>query len=152
MKFNFYKLFAYILITFFIGSFFVIFGVDTNIYASINKPFNLPGAIFPIVWGILYFIMVVTVYIISMSNNSNKETAINIYFKQLFVNSLWTLIFFGLNLYLLAFLWILLLIGLVIIMTMKFVNINKLAGLLNILYLLWLLFAAYLNLSIVLLN
>lgn len=152
MKFNFYKLFAYILITFFIGSFFVIFGVDTNIYASINKPFNLPGVIFPIVWGILYFIMGVTVYIISMSNNPNKETAINIYFKQLFVNSLWTLIFFGLNLYLLAFLWILLLIGLVIIMTMKFVNINKLAGLLNILYLLWLLFAAYLNLSIVLLN
>lgn len=152
MKFNFYKLFAYILITFFIGSFFVIFGVDTNIYASINKPFNLPGVIFPIVWGILYFIMGVTVYIISMSNNPNKETAINIYFKQLFVNSLWTLIFFGLNLYLLAFLWILLLIGLVIIMIMKFVNINKLAGLLNILYLLWLLFAAYLNLSIVLLN
>lgn len=152
MKFNFYKLFAYILITFFIGSFFVIFGVDTNIYASINKPFNLPGVIFPIVWGILYFIMGVTVYIISMSNNPNKETAINIYFKQLFVNSLWTLIFFGLNLYLLAFLWILLLIGLVIIMIMKFVNINKLAGLLNILYLLWLLFAAYINLSIVLLN
>lgn len=152
MKFNFYKLFAYILITFFIGSFFVIFGVDTNIYASINKPFNLPGVIFPIVWGILYFIMGVTVYIISMSNNPNKETAINIYFKQLFVNSLWTLIFFALNLYLLAFLWILLLIGLVIIMIMKFVNINKLAGLLNILYLLWLLFAAYLNLSIVLLN
>ena len=152
MKFNFYKLFAYILITFFIGSFFVIFGVDTNIYASINKPFNLPGVIFPIVWGILYFIMGVTVYIISMSNNPNKETAINIYFKQLFVNSLWTLIFFALNLYLLAFLWILLLVGLVIIMIMKFVNINKLAGLLNILYLLWLLFAAYLNLSIVLLN
>ncbi len=152
MKFNFYKLFAYILITFFIGSFFVIFGVDTNIYASINKPFNLPAVIFPIVWGILYFIMGVTVYIISMSNNPNKETAINIYFKQLFVNSLWTLIFFALNLYLLAFLWILLLIGLVIIMIMKFVNINKLAGLLNILYLLWLLFAAYLNLSIVLLN
>ena len=152
MKFNFYKLFAYILITFFIGSFFVIFGVDTNIYASINKPFNFPGVIFPIVWGILYFIMGVTVYIISMSNNPNKETAINIYFKQLFVNSLWTLIFFALNLYLLAFLWILLLVGLVIIMIMKFVNINKLAGLLNILYLLWLLFAAYINLSIVLLN
>lgn len=152
MKFNFYKLFAYILITFFIGSFFVIFGVNTNIYAFINKPFNLPGVIFPIVWGILYFIMGVTVYIISLSNNPNKETAINIYFKQLFVNSLWTLIFFGLNLYLLAFLWILLLIGLVIIMIIKFVNINKFAGLLNILYLLWLLFAAYLNLSIVLLN
>ena len=152
MKKNFLKLLAYILITFFIGSFFMIFGIDTNLYNNINKPFNIPRIIFPIVWGILYFLMGYSAYIIENSNNKDKDKALSLYFKQLLFNSLWTLIFFGLNKCLLSFLWIILLIILVVLMINKFYKINKNAALINIPYLLWLLFASYLNLSIYFLN
>ena len=152
MKINLKKLLIYIIITFLIGSFFALFINNMNLYNNLNKPINIPGIVFPIVWSILYLLMGISVYIISESNDSNKKQAIKTYFVQLIVNSLWTLIFFGFKLYILSFIWILLLTVLVVIMIIKFYKINKLAGLINIPYLLWLLFASYLNLGIILLN
>ena len=152
MKINFKKLLLYIVITFFIGSFFAFFINSGSLYNNLNKAINVPSIIFPIVWTILYLIMATSAYIVSESNNINKNNAIKLYFFQLIINSLWTLIFFGLKLYILSFIWLILLIILVIIMIIKFYNIVKIAGILNIFYLVWLLFALYLNLSIVLLN
>lgn len=151
MKINFKSLLLCIVITFFIGSFFALF-IDSNSYVDLNKAINVPSYIFPIVWSILYLLMGISLYIIYESYGYNKKSAIKIYFLQLLVNSLWTLIFFGSKLYLLGFIWILLLIVLVIIMIIKFYNINKLAGLMNIPYLFWLVFAGFLNLSIIILN
>lgn len=96
--------------------------------------------------------MGISLYTIYESYGYNKKSAIKIYFIQLLVNSFWTLIFFGFKLYLLGFIWILFLIVLVIIMFVKFYNINKLSALMNIPYLFWLIFAGFLNLSIVILN
>lgn len=144
---NFKKLIGYVLITFIIGNLFVFF--VGNEYTTLNKPFDLPSIVFPIVWSILYLLMGVSAYIISESNNGR---ALKIYFIQLIFNSLWTLIFFGFNLYTLGFIWILILIILVAIMIIIFYNTKRIAGLLNIPYLLWLIFALYLNFSIVLLN
>ena len=152
MKINFKKLLFYIFITFFIGSFFVIFINNTSLYNSLNKAINIPSIVFPIVWSILYLLMAISLYMISKSNNINKNNSIKVYFTQLIVNSLWTLIFFGLRLYVLSFIWILLLIVLVVIMIVKFYEIKKLAGIINIPYLIWLLFAAYLSFSIIILN
>ena len=96
--------------------------------------------------------MAISLYIVSETKNLDIEKSYLIYIAQLIVNSLWTLLFFGLKLRLFSFIWIILLIILVIIMIKNFYDKNKLAGLLQIPYLLWLIFAGYLNLMIYILN
>ena len=153
MKINYKKLILIILGTFLIGSFFSFFIPNSRgFYSALEKPpLSPPGILFPIVWSILYILMGISLYIVSESETRKEENYL-IYIIQLVVNSLWTLLFFGLNLQLLSFLWILLLIVLVVVMIISFYQTNKLAGLLQIPYLIWLLFAAYLNLGIYILN
>lgn len=121
-------------------------------YSTLQKPFLAPPSnIFPIVWTILYILMGVSYGI--LKSNGLVDSEINlIYYSQLIVNLLWPIAFFVLEWRLFAFLWIILLIALVINMIIKFYNQNKLAGLLQIPYLIWLIFAAYLNLGVYLLN
>lgn len=115
-------------------------------YQDLNKPpLSPPGIIFPIIWTILYIIMGYSFY---KQNEQNKT----IYYTQLIVNGLWSIIFFVFKWYLLATIWIILLIILVIIMIKNFYKENKLSGLINIPYLLWLLFALYLSFGVYLLN
>ncbi len=152
MKINFKKLIFYIIITFVIGNLFVWFVMNQDFYNSLENPFNVPSIIFPIVWSILYFMMSISAYIVSESDNYNNKDELILYYIQLVVNSLWTLLFFGFKLYFISFIWTLLLISLVAVMIYRFYKINKVAGYLNILYILWLLFASYLNFSIMLLN
>lgn len=154
MKTNIKKLLFYIIITLVIGSLPSIFVFKSmNNYSILNKPpLSPPSIIFPIFWTILYILMGLSIYLIMNSNNENKYTARLIYYIQLVINALWTPIFFGLNKYFLAFLWILFLIVTVILMMSYFFKINKKSTYLNIPYLLWLLFAAYLNFGIFVLN
>lgn len=152
MKINYKKLLIYILTTFVIGSFFAIFTNDSSFYENLNKPFDIPSIVFPIVWSILYLLMAISAYLISESNNPQKTNALFIYFIQLIVNSFWTLFFFGFKLYLFSFIWIILLIILVIITIYKFYKINKTSAYLNIPYLVWIIFASYLNYMIYYLN
>lgn len=115
-------------------------------YQNLNKPpLSPPGITFPIVWTILYIIMGYSFY---KQNEENKS----IYYTQLIVNLLWSIFFFVFKRYLFSSLWILLLIILVIIMIKKFYKENKISGLLNIPYLIWLLFAAYLSFGVYFLN
>lgn len=153
-KINFKKLFIIIIGTIFIGSIFSLFLMNQmRDYQNLNQPFlSPPGILFPIVWTILFILMGISLYIVSESYSNEKNKAYCIYIIQLLVNSLWTLIFFGMKMYLLSFIWILLLIVLVIIMIIRFLRINKIAGLLQIPYLLWLVFASYLSLSVYILN
>ncbi|MGE5456516.1 MAG: TspO/MBR family protein [Ignavibacteriales bacterium] len=151
MRINYKKLIIFILITFIIGSFFSFFN-DTYLYDTLNKPIDIPSIVFIVVWTILYLLMAISAYIISESNVLSKINALLIYFIQLIVNSLWTLFFFGFELYLFSFAWILLLIILVSIMIYKFYKINKTSAYLNIPYLLWIILAAYLNYMIYYLN
>ena len=121
-------------------------------YNMLQKPPLAPPSIaFPIVWTILYVLMGVSYGILKSNNLTNKEIDL-IYYLQLGVNALWSIIFFTLKWRLFAFVWILLLIALVIIMIIKFYKQNKTAGLLQIPYLLWLAFASYLNLATYILN
>ncbi len=121
-------------------------------YNSLEKPIlSPPGILFPIVWTILYILMGIS-YGILKSNNLVDEKVRRIYYLQLFVNALWSVIFFVLKWRLFSFIWIILLDILVIVMIYRFYKKNKVSGLLQIPYLIWVLFATYLNLSIYLLN
>lgn len=152
-KINFKLLFSIIGITFLVGnlfSFTIIKNMD--IYKSLNKPFEIPMLIFPIVWTILYILMSISLYRVLKSGDSGTERSLIIYALNLIFNSLWTLIYFGLCKYLFALIWLLLLIVIVVIMIIDFYKKDKIAGFINIPYLLWLIFAAYLNYSIYVLN
>ena len=147
------KLIIYIAIPLLIGIIGSLLGNPSMGFESINKPsFMPPSIIFPIVWTILYILMGISSYIISKENNNNKTYSLGIYALQLLFNLLWTFFFFNLKWYLFSFIWIIILIILVSVMIYKFIKINKTAGYLQIPYLIWLVFASILNLTIYLIN
>ena len=153
MKINLRKLIFSILIPLGLGAIVgFITSPGSNYNDMIQPNFAPPGILFPIVWSILYIIMGITSYIISESNSYDKDEASIVYIVQLVVNLLWSFLFFTFKWYFFSFLWILLLIALVLLMIRKFYRISKISGYLNIPYLLWLIFAAVLNLSIFFLN
>lgn len=146
---NKFKLFIAILIPVVIGG---IVGFIINPYIDYNSlvqpPLSPPSIVFPIVWTILYVLMGISYYL--LKNPSKKEKII--YFVQLGVNALWSLFFFIGKFYLFSFIWIVLLDVLVIFMTGIFYHNNKASAYLQIPYLIWILFATYLNLGIYILN
>lgn len=117
----------------------------------IKPPLSPPGIVFPIAWTILYILMGISYFLATKDNEDNKELD-QIYLLQLLVNFMWPIIFFVLEMYFTAFLWIILLLILVIVMIKELLKVNKISGYLQIPYLIWLLFATYLNLGITLLN
>ena len=121
-------------------------------YNTLSKPpFSPPSILFPIVWTILYILMGVS-YGILKSNHLLDSKSNFIYYTQLAINALWSIFFFVFKWRLFSFFWLLLLIVFVILMIIYFYSKNKWAGLLQIPYLLWCLFASYLNFGVYLLN
>ncbi len=142
-----------ILIPLTVGTMSALFSGNMSSYSILNKPaFSPPGFIFPVVWTILYILMGASSYIVYFSNSSNKSKALLLYCIQLFFNFCWSIIFFGLDLFLFAFIWLIALIFIIIIMIRQFLIVNPLSAYLQIPYLIWCIFAAYLNFSIFLLN
>ena len=122
-------------------------------YKTQRKPwFTPPDILFPIVWTILYILMGIGSAIIWKSDSPKKHQTLKIYAIQLIVNFFWSVIFFGLHWYLIAFLWLLFLIALVIKLIKSFRQISSIAANLQIPYLLWCFFAAILNFSVWFLN
>ena len=121
-------------------------------YNSLQKPPLAPPSIaFPIVWTILYVLMGISYGMLKSKGLTDKKIDL-IYYIQLAVNAVWSIIFFLLKWRLFAFIWIIILDILVILMIIKFYKKDKTSAFLQIPYLLWILFASYLNLSIYLLN
>ena len=122
-------------------------------YKALEKPLlSPPGFLFPIVWTVLYVLMGIGSALIYCSEDPRKERALKTYAAQLAANFLWTIFFFTFKWSLFAFFWIILLIALIISMIRQFAAIRPLAGKLQLPYLYWLLFAAYLNLGVWYLN
>lgn len=145
---NYKRLFINIFIPLIIGGIVALIMIPFNDYKNLNQPILAPPAfIFPVVWSILYVLMGISAYLISKKNSIPF-----VYYVQLFVNALWSIFFFVFKWRLFAFIWLILLAILIIIMIIKFMKIDKLAAYLQIPYLLWVLFAGYLNISIYLLN
>ena len=132
-----------------------IVGMITSGYMDYNdliKPtLSPPGIVFPIVWTIIYLLIGISYTLLKEKGEVPKETK-QLYYTQLIFNYLWTFIFFVFRLRLLSVLWIIILDVLVIVMTYQFYKQNKLSGILLIPYILWLIFATYLNISIYFLN
>ena len=118
-----------------------------------QPPLSPPMVLFPIVWTILYALMGIGAARMYLNGGEvGKNRCLNLYVVQLVVNFFWSLIFFNAAAYGFALLWLLLLLGLVVTMTLCFWKTDKLAAFLQIPYILWLLFAAYLNFGIWRLN
>jgi tryptophan-rich sensory protein len=135
----------------FLGSLFNIKSIP-NWYSKQKKPrFNPPNWIFGPVWTLLYTLMGISLYLVLISEKVNT-LAIVIFSIQLFLNLIWTGIFFGMRKPFLAFMEIILLWISIIINIFVFYGISKTASYLLIPYLLWVSFASILNFSIWKLN
>ena len=149
---KFFTYFKSILVPLIVGG---VVGFITSKYMNLdtlNKPFLTPPSIvFPIAWGILYVLMGISYGILKDKGLTDKKIDI-VYYTQLGINALWSIFFFVLKWRLFAFIWILLLLASVITMTVEFYKKNKISGLLQIPYILWIVFASYLNLALYLLN
>lgn len=115
--------------------------------ATIDKPpLSPPGWVFGVVWPMLYGLMGIGAAMVWMAEESpQRKPGLNLFMTQLIVNFFWSLIFFNLQAFGLAFFWLLVLLALVVWTAYVFYQIKPVAGLLQIPYILWLLFAAYLS-------
>ena len=125
-----------------------------EIFDTLNKPpLSPPGWLFPVVWTILYALMGVSAARVWLTKESEaRSRGLNLYVAQLIVNFFWSLIFFNAQAFGFALLWLLLLWALVFLMVRQFHRVDRLAALLQIPYLIWLTFAAYLNFGVWILN
>ena len=124
-------------------------------FAVIDKPpLSPPGWLFTLVWTLLYIMMGISSALIwsAAVSPARRDRALTVYALSLVANFVWPLIFFGMELYLVAFFWLLLLWALVAISSLLFWYISNTAGKLMLPYLVWLTFAAYLNLGVWVLN
>ena len=127
----------------------------TEIYnmSVAEPPFSPPAIVFPIVWAILYLLMGIGAARIAMAPPSDaRSRSLALYLVQLFFNFLWPIVFFHLQWYGAAFLWLIALWLLVFFMIRSFRTVDPTAAALQVPYLIWLTFAAYLNLGVWLLN
>ena len=115
---------------------------------------NKPKWLFPAAWTVLYVLMGIASYSVFTADapSGKKRASLIVYAISLAFNFLWSIIFFNLDNYLLAFVWLCALWLLIVIATVQFFGISKKAGWLMLPYILWVSFAGYLNYGIYLLN
>lgn len=120
----------------------------TQLYAeTLQKPFlSPPGWVFGVVWTILYTLMGISAAVVwAAPQTLERSRGLNLFIAQLIVNFFWSPIFFNARAYGLALIWLLVLWVLVLLMILQFRKVDRSAAKLQIPYLVWLTFAAYLN-------
>lgn len=155
-KVNFGRLFVSIMIPLIaggLGSLFTAPAVRTW-YTAVNKPvWGPPNWLFGPVWTTLFILMGIALYLVWSEKMSVKvRSAMKIFMSQLVLNILWSVFFFGLGNFWLAFGEIIVLWAFILVTIMRFMKVNKTAGWLLVPYLLWVTFASYLNFTIAGLN
>lgn len=120
-------------------------------FESLNKPlFAPPKLLFPIAWTILYLLMGIAYYLYRKDFNSQKT--IILHYVQLGINLLWPIFFFIFKIRVFSAVWIILLLLSILLLTSWYYKQKKICAYLLIPYILWTIFAAYLNIGIVILN
>lgn len=127
-----------------------------ELYAGISKPpLSPPGIVFPIVWTVLYVLMGIGMALVYMKRDDDPDTvrsAVFVFGLQLAANFFWSIIFFNMQAYLFAFIWLLLLLALVIWMALLFRRVSRTAAYIQLPYIIWVIFAGYLTLMVSILN
>lgn len=119
----------------------------------IQPPLSPPAMVFPIVWGILFALMGIGAARIYLAPPSRERTnSLRIFLLQLAFNFFWSILFFNLQAFGAALVWLLILWGLIVWMIVAFRKVDPLAAWMQIPYLLWVTFAAYLNYGVWMLN
>lgn len=118
-----------------------------------KPPLSPPSVVFPIVWGILFLLMGISAARIYLSPVScARSQSLWIFIIQLAFNFFWSIIFFNFQNFGVAFLWLMVLWALILWMILAFRKTDPLAAWLQVPYLLWVTFAAYLNFGVWMLN
>ena len=155
-KINYKTLIICILIPLAVGGLSALFTMGSmDDFAALEQPpLSPPGWLFPIVWTVLFILMGIASYIALETPSSAEATekAFKLYFLQLGFNFFWSIIFFNLGAFEIAFAWLCILLALILITTIRFWRINKWAGIFMLPYVAWVTFAGYLNLAIAYLN
>ena len=119
----------------------------------VQPPLSPPSSVFPVVWGILFALMGIGASrIYAAPPSTARSRSLLLFLLQLAFNFFWSILFFNFEAYGAAFLWLVILWGLILLMILSFRKVDRPAATLQIPYLLWVTFAAYLNLGIWLLN
>ena len=123
-------------------------------YPNLNMPmFSPPDEVFAPVWSVLYSLMIISYYmVLNSADKTITQNATLLFLGQLFLQMIWSYMFFGIGLFTPAIIVIFLMIWTVYKMIEQFKSINKIAGNLQYPYLIWLIYAAYLNMGIAYLN
>jgi len=137
-----------------LGTVFTVSSIPTW-YTTLNKPvFNPPNWIFGPVWTVLYILMGVSFALIWLKGVKTQKSreAISLFLVQLFLNAIWTPIFFGAKNLFLALIVIILMWIFILKTILAFGKINKTASYLLYPYIAWVSFATILNFAVWLLN
>lgn len=129
---------------------------NMDIYNGIQTPpLSPPSILFPIVWTVLYVLMGISAAIVFTHQDNNSfevESGLRSYGLSLLFNFLWSIIFFNLKWFGIAFFWLLALLFFIVKTIVSYYKVNKLAAYLQIPYTVWVIFAGYLNFGIWMLN
>ena len=137
--------FVFVFLTLIIGGFASSQSLDIWYVNLVKSDLNPPGYVFGIVWPILYLLMSIAAF-------RTFEVIKKFFFIQLFFNALWSWLFFFFHMPLIALINIWLLIYMNIVITNKMYKVDRFSSLIYVPYVIWLLFASYLNLFIVVNN
>lgn len=122
-------------------------------YPTLNKsPLTPPNYVFPIAWTILYVFMGLSIGLIICSKLPKERLFISLFTIQIVLNFLWSILFFYMKNPLLGFIDIILLDIVIVIYAVKTYSSVKISSILFIPYIIWVSFATYLNLYILLYN
>ena len=136
----------------FLGAAFTFSSVNTWYPGLVKPSFNPPAWVFGPVWSALYLSMVIAAWRVWTSDNPGTKKAMKTFFLQLFLNFLWSVLFFGLRNPGLAFAEIVVLWVMILATVLSFLKIRPVAGWILLPYLLWVSFASFLNFTIWRLN
>ena len=154
LKNKFLSFIFFFIITFsasFIGSLVTINFKDPWYSQLVKSDFNPPDWIFAPVWTTLYLMMTVAIWFFWHSKSRDMNT-IYIYFIHIIFNTTWSIVFFGLHQIFLALVVLVILIGLIITLVIRYKRVNFVSYYLMIPYLLWCCYALFLNINLLILN
>lgn len=154
IKFNLKKFLISILIPLSVGGLSALITKNNmDLYSQINKPpLSPPSWLFPVAWTVLYILMGISLYLVWNGEKPNDKNLFSVFGIQLFLNFIWPIIFFNFRAYLIAFVVLIFLWAASFLMIVLFYQNKKVYAFLQIPYILWLTFAAYLNFSVYVLN